>query len=149
VHPAITLVAILVGGALGGAVGMLLSIPIAAALQGIFVTFYEARTGKRLGTPDGALFRTPEQAKMPHLHGHPHGADGMRAGGAAHAGAGEGSGGDARGQAGAAVETDAADAARAKADGMAETGAGDAVDADAADAADAESSRRGRDGETA
>ncbi len=70
VHPTITLVAILVGGALGGAVGMLLSIPIAAALQGIFVAFYEARTGKKLGTPDGALFRTPTQAKMPHIHGH-------------------------------------------------------------------------------
>ncbi len=87
VHPAITLVAILVGGALGGAVGMLLSIPIAAALQGIFVTFYEARTGKKLGTPDGALFRTPVQAKMPHLHEHAHG----------HGGGGEGDGAEGGG----------------------------------------------------
>ena len=81
VHPTITLVAILVGGALGGAVGMLLSIPIAAALQGIFVAFYEARTGKKLGTPDGALFRTPTQAKMPHIHGREHG---RRVAGAGH-----------------------------------------------------------------
>ena len=57
VHPTITLIAILIGGALGGALGMLLSIPIAAALQAVFVKLYEDRTGKTLGTKDGALFR--------------------------------------------------------------------------------------------
>ena len=67
VHPTITLIAILIGGALGGAIGMLLSIPTAAALQAVFVKIYEDRTGKILGTKDGALFRNavsdPKDAK--------------------------------------------------------------------------------------
>ncbi len=57
VHPAVTLVAILVGEALGGILGMLLAVPVVAALQAIFVTFFEAHTGKSLYTEDGALFR--------------------------------------------------------------------------------------------
>lgn len=61
VHPAITLIAILVGGALAGPVGMLLSIPIAAALQTFFVVVWENKTGKTLGTKDGALFRCVEE----------------------------------------------------------------------------------------
>ncbi len=100
VHPAITLVAILIGGALGGAVGMLLSIPIAAALQGIFVAFYEARSGKKLGTPDGALFRTPTQAKMPHLH-HGHEEDGGGGRDAGKSGAGDGGEDGSRARSGA------------------------------------------------
>lgn len=57
VHPAIILVVILVGEALGGIFGMLAAIPVAAALQAIFVTFFEANTGKELYSPDGALFQ--------------------------------------------------------------------------------------------
>lgn len=66
VHPAITLIAILIGGALGGPLGMLLSIPIVAALQSILVILYERRTGKKLGTKDGALFRTKDE-KLEHV----------------------------------------------------------------------------------
>ena len=66
VHPAIVMVVILIGGALGGAIGMLFSIPIAAAIQGVFITFYEERTGKELATEDGALFLKPK-AKVPKL----------------------------------------------------------------------------------
>lgn len=66
VHPAITLVAILIGGALGGAIGMLLSIPVVAALQSILIIIYEKRTGKKLGTRQGALFRTVEGEDYKH-----------------------------------------------------------------------------------
>jgi len=66
VHPAIIMVVILIGGALGGMVGMLFSIPIAAAVQGVFITFYEERTGKQLATEDGALFLKPKP-KIPKI----------------------------------------------------------------------------------
>ena len=64
-HPALVLIAILIGGALGGIVGMLFSIPIAAAIQGVFVTFYEERTGKQLATENGALFQKPKVKYKP------------------------------------------------------------------------------------
>lgn len=57
VHPAITLIAIIVGEGIAGVWGMLLAVPIVAAAQAIFVTFFEARTGKQLYTEDGALFQ--------------------------------------------------------------------------------------------
>ncbi len=57
VHPSIILVMILAGGAVGGMLGMLLAIPLVAAVQGIFVAYFEARTGKQLSTVDGALFQ--------------------------------------------------------------------------------------------
>ena len=59
VHPAVILIVILIGGAVGNIWGMILAIPIAAALQSILITFYETRTGNTIATPDGALFRTP------------------------------------------------------------------------------------------
>ena len=65
VHPAIILIAILIGGALGGMVGMLFSIPVAAAAQGVFITFYEKRTGKELATENGALFQKPKTKYSP------------------------------------------------------------------------------------
>ena len=65
VHPALIMIVILIGGALGGAVGMLFSIPIAAAIQGVFITFFEKRTGKELATEDGVLFQKPKVAKIP------------------------------------------------------------------------------------
>ena len=67
VHPALVLIAILIGGALGGVAGMLLSIPIIATLQGVFVTYYEARTGKNIATEDGALFQKQTVATLPTL----------------------------------------------------------------------------------
>ena len=66
VHPAIIMIVILIGGALAGIVGMLFSIPIAAAVQGVFITFFEERTGKTLATEDGALFLKPKP-KVPKL----------------------------------------------------------------------------------
>lgn len=64
VHPAIVLVVILVGGALGGMWGMLLSIPIAASVQGVFITYFETRTGKTLATADGALFQKKPETSV-------------------------------------------------------------------------------------
>ena len=57
VHPAIILIALLVGSGLAGAVGMLAAIPVAAAVQSIFVSYFEARTGKKLYSKNGALFQ--------------------------------------------------------------------------------------------
>jgi predicted PurR-regulated permease PerM len=57
VHPAIILIALLIGSGLAGAIGMFAAIPVAAAIQSIFVSYFEARTGKKLYTKDGALFQ--------------------------------------------------------------------------------------------
>lgn len=57
IHPAVILVVIMVGGGLGGVLGMLAAIPVTAAIQGIFITYYEAHTGKVIATEDGALFQ--------------------------------------------------------------------------------------------
>ncbi len=63
VYPALILVAILVGSALGGIPGMLLSIPVVGALQGIFIAYYELITGKKIATADGVLFQLPKPKK--------------------------------------------------------------------------------------
>ncbi len=69
VHPAITLIAIIIGEGIAGVWGMLLAVPIVAALQAIFVTFFEARTGKQLYTEDGALFqKVVEKPVANHIH---------------------------------------------------------------------------------
>ncbi len=64
VHPALILVAILVGSALGGIPGMLLSIPIVGAVQGVFVTYFEANTGRTIATEDGALFQKQKEVTL-------------------------------------------------------------------------------------
>ena len=63
VYPALILVAILIGSALGGIPGMLLSIPIVGALQGIFIAYFELITGKKIATEDGVLFQLPKPKK--------------------------------------------------------------------------------------
>ena len=63
VYPALILIAILVGSALGGIPGMLLSIPVIGALQGIFIAYFELITGKKIATEDGALFQLPKPKK--------------------------------------------------------------------------------------
>jgi predicted PurR-regulated permease PerM len=74
IHPALTLVAMVVGGAigtamsgvLGGVVGMLLSIPATAVLQACFVYYFEQRTGRRIVSPDGVLFKSRHSGTAPH-----------------------------------------------------------------------------------
>ena len=65
VHPAVTLIAILIGEGLCGVLGMLLAVPVVAALQTIFVTYFETRTGKSLYTEDGALFQKVTEKPVP------------------------------------------------------------------------------------
>lgn len=63
VYPALILVAILIGSAIGGIPGMLLSIPVIGAVQGMFIAYYEVITGKTIATEDGALFQLPKVKK--------------------------------------------------------------------------------------
>lgn len=74
VHPALTLIALMCGSALGGAmsgllgslVGMLASIPAVAVLKACFVYYFEKRTGRHLVAEDGVFFKgTPAQGDAP------------------------------------------------------------------------------------
>lgn len=56
IHPALSLVGIIVGGCLGGPMGMVIAVPLTAALRGLFVYFFETRTGRQIVSEDGALF---------------------------------------------------------------------------------------------
>lgn len=56
IHPALSLVGIIIGSCLGGAVGMVLAIPLTAAAKSIFVYWFERRTKRQLVSEDGALF---------------------------------------------------------------------------------------------
>ena len=64
IHPALTLIALMAGSALGGAmgglsgsrVGMLASIPAVAVAKSVFVYYFEKRTGRRLVSKDGVFF---------------------------------------------------------------------------------------------
>ena len=56
VHPALVLVVILAGGAVGGPVGMLLAIPAAATIQALAIAYYEQRNSTKITSPGGALF---------------------------------------------------------------------------------------------
>lgn len=71
IHPALTLLALMVGSALGGAmsglmgslVGMLASIPLVAVAKSVFVYYFEKRTGRHLVADDGVFFKgTPSDA---------------------------------------------------------------------------------------
>jgi predicted PurR-regulated permease PerM len=69
-HPTFVIFALLVGGALFGIPGMLLAIPVAATIQGLFIYYYERKTSRQLSTEDGALFRVesgtlPEESPEP------------------------------------------------------------------------------------
>ena len=65
VHPALVIVALLVGGAIGqnmgglmgNIVGMLLSIPFAAIAKTVFVYYFEKNTGRQIVAEDGVFFR--------------------------------------------------------------------------------------------
>ncbi len=65
VHPALVILAMMVGyavgfamsGLIGSLVGMLLSIPLAAVAKAVFVYYFEKRTGRQLVATDGVFFR--------------------------------------------------------------------------------------------
>lgn len=58
VHPALSLLGIMVGNALGGVLGMALAIPLTAALRSAFVYYFESKTGRQLVSYDGAIFKS-------------------------------------------------------------------------------------------
>ena len=57
VHPAMSLTAIVVGSALLGPLGMVVAIPLCAALKGLFVFYFESTTSRQLVSYDGAIFK--------------------------------------------------------------------------------------------
>lgn len=57
VHPAMSLTALVIGSALMGALGMVIAIPLSAAIKGVFVFYFESDTGRQLVSWEGALFR--------------------------------------------------------------------------------------------
>lgn len=68
IHPAMNLAALVVGSTLMGAIGMVVAIPLCAALKGLFVFYFEKSTGRALVSYDGAIFQgTPFRDE----HGNP------------------------------------------------------------------------------
>lgn len=70
IHPALTLVCLLVGSSLGtvmnglpgSILGMLIAVPAAAVLKSVFVYYFEKGTGNQLVAEDGVFFRgTPSE----------------------------------------------------------------------------------------
>lgn len=57
VHPAMSLTAIVVGSALLGPLGMVIAIPLCAALKGLFIFYFEKNTKRQLVSYDGAIFQ--------------------------------------------------------------------------------------------
>lgn len=57
VHPAMSLTALVVGSALLGPIGMVIAIPLSAAIKGVFVFYFETDTGRQLVRYEGALFQ--------------------------------------------------------------------------------------------
>lgn len=57
-HPVLVILSLLVGASLFGFLGMIFAIPVAAALKGIFVYYFEKHTQRELATENGALFRS-------------------------------------------------------------------------------------------
>ncbi len=65
IHPALVIMALMIGSALGFAVGgfmgnivgMLASIPAVAAAKSLFVYYFEKRTGRAIVAPDGVIFK--------------------------------------------------------------------------------------------
>jgi predicted PurR-regulated permease PerM len=56
-HPGIVIIAIIAGGCLGGAIGMILAVPVVAMLVNVYAYFHEKRTSVALMSEDGALFK--------------------------------------------------------------------------------------------
>jgi predicted PurR-regulated permease PerM len=56
-HPAVVLVGVFAGGALGGILGLIVAIPLLSSVKAFFVYYFERRTGRRLVDEAGALFK--------------------------------------------------------------------------------------------
>ena len=58
VHPVLSLTALVIGSTFGGALGMVIALPLAAVIKSLFIFYYETRTGEQIVSYDGALFRS-------------------------------------------------------------------------------------------
>jgi predicted PurR-regulated permease PerM len=56
-HPLLVILSLLVGASLFGIPGMVLAVPVAAIIMGLFVYWFERNTERRIGSEDGVLFR--------------------------------------------------------------------------------------------
>lgn len=57
VHPVLSLTALVVGSTFGGAAGMIVALPLVAAIKSLFIFYFETRTGEQIVSYEGALFR--------------------------------------------------------------------------------------------
>lgn len=57
VHPVLSLTALVIGSTFGGAVGMIVALPLVAVIKSLFIFYFETRTGEQIVSYDGALFR--------------------------------------------------------------------------------------------
>lgn len=57
VHPVLSLTALVVGSTFGGAIGMIVALPLVAVIKSLFIFYFETRTGEQIVSYDGALFR--------------------------------------------------------------------------------------------
>ncbi|HET6498347.1 MAG TPA: AI-2E family transporter, partial [Coriobacteriia bacterium] len=62
-HPVLVILSLLIGATIGGLVGMLFAVPVAAVAKVIFVHYYEKWTESTISAEDGALFRRPKAAR--------------------------------------------------------------------------------------
>jgi predicted PurR-regulated permease PerM len=62
-HPVLVVFSLLTGATLFGIPGLLLGVPVAAIVKGLFVYFFERETRQTLCTEDGAMFRTRKGAR--------------------------------------------------------------------------------------
>ena len=60
-HPLLVILSLLIGAQLFGVAGMVLSIPVAAVLKGLFVYWFEKRTARPIASEDGVLFRSSKE----------------------------------------------------------------------------------------
>ena len=58
IHPALSLLGIVIGSAVGGVLGMVLAIPLTAAVRSLFVYYFERHTNRQLVSYDGAFFQS-------------------------------------------------------------------------------------------
>lgn len=70
-HPALVIIALAVGSSIGGVLGMLFAVPVAAIIKGVFAFYFEKRTGRSLITEDGAFFPAKTARKSRSKKGKP------------------------------------------------------------------------------
>lgn len=57
VHPVLSLTALVIGSTFGGAMGMVVALPLVAVIKSLFIFYFETRSGEQIVSYEGALFR--------------------------------------------------------------------------------------------